>query len=176
MEKKILQVPTDKSKIYRQIVGSLNFILNITEQQQDVLAEIIKVNNEYILLEEKKRAKFVLSTEMRKEMRERIGLPDKQFNNVLHQIKKKTLMGIPIIDEENVLHPFLLVAPDAEGFKVEVILSLKDSIKVERSQPLNPPSVSATENTPQAEKPLAKPANGTEGIINNTLEDEITLI
>lgn len=119
-QKKIISLPTNQSKIYRQILAFMNFLLNLTPQEQDVLAEIIRLDDEYEVLSVDKRAKFILSTEMRKEMRLKIGVGEKQFNILLGKLKKKTLFGTPLLDDKGVLHPELKFKPDSDGFKFEV--------------------------------------------------------
>jgi hypothetical protein len=122
MKKKVLSLPTNKDKIYRQILALLNFLLEITPQEREVLAELIKLNNEYEALPPKKRAKFILSTDMRKETRELLEIEEKHYNNIVARLKKKTFLGNPIMDQDNVIHQELLFKPDPQGFKVEINL------------------------------------------------------
>jgi hypothetical protein len=118
--KKILSLPTSEKKIYRQILAFMNFILQATNQELDVLAEIIKMNNEYEALPNPKRAKFILSTDMRKEMREYLDIEEKQYNGVIAKLKKKLFQGTPILDDDGILHPGLVFKPSLDGFKIEV--------------------------------------------------------
>jgi len=121
-QKKIISLPTNSSKIYRQILAFMNFLLNLTPQERDILAEIIMLDNEYEALPQDKRAKFILSTDMRKEIREKLNIEEKQFNVILSRLKssKKSFMGRSILDENNILHPELKFKPDQDGFKFEV--------------------------------------------------------
>jgi hypothetical protein len=98
----------------------MNFMLNLTPQERDVLAEIIRLDNEYEALPVEKRAKFILSTDMRKEMREALVMEEKQFNVVISRLKKKLFFGKPLLDDKNILHPELKYKPDSEGFKIEI--------------------------------------------------------
>jgi hypothetical protein len=98
----------------------MNFMLNLTPQERDVLAEIIKLDNEYSILPEDKRAKFILSTDIRKEIRDVVKLEEKQFNVIISRLKKKLLFSRPLLDDNNVLHPELRYKPDEEGFKIEI--------------------------------------------------------
>jgi hypothetical protein len=98
----------------------MNFMLNLTPQERDVLAEIIKLDNEYSMLPEDKRAKFILSTDMRKEIRELVKLEEKQFNVIISRLKKKLLFNRALLDDNNILHPELRYKPDEEGFKIEI--------------------------------------------------------
>jgi len=95
-------------------------MLNLTPQERDVLAEIIKLDNEYEALPVDKRAKFILSTDMRKEIRELLEIEEKQFNVILSRLKKKTFGPKLILDENNILHKDLKFKPDGEGFRFEV--------------------------------------------------------
>jgi hypothetical protein len=98
----------------------MNFMLNLTPQERDVLAELIKLDNEYEALPVEKRAKFILSTDMRKEVREYLAMEEKQFNVVISRLKKKMLFNRPLLDDKNILHPELKYKPDSEGFKIEI--------------------------------------------------------
>ena len=121
-QQKIISLPTNQSKIYRQILAFMNFMLNLTPQERDVLAELIKLDNEYEALPQDKRAKFILSKDMRKEIRELLNMEEKQFNVILSRLKsdKKSFMGKPLIDENNIIHPELKFKPDDQGFRFEV--------------------------------------------------------
>jgi hypothetical protein len=100
----------------------MNFMLNLTPQERDVLAEVIKLDNEYEALPAEKRGKFILSTDMRKEIRENLNIEEKQFNVILSRLKspKKSFMGKALIDDNNIIHPELKFKPDNDGFKFEV--------------------------------------------------------
>jgi hypothetical protein len=123
-QRKVISLPSNEKKIYRQILAFMNFMLNLTLQERDVLAELIKLDNEYEALPPDKRGKFILSTDMRKEIREELGMEEKQFNVVLSRLKsdKKVFMGKPLIDDNNSIHPELRFKPDNDGFKFEVNL------------------------------------------------------
>jgi hypothetical protein len=121
-QKKIISLPTNEGKIYRQILAFMNFMLNLTPQERDVLAEVIKLDNEYEALPPEKRGKFILSTDMRKEIREALNIEEKQFNVILSRLKspKKSFMGKALIDDNNIIHPELKFKPDQDGFRFEV--------------------------------------------------------
>lgn len=121
-QKKVISLPTNEGKIYRQILAFMNFMLNLTPQERDILAEVIKLDNEYEALPPEKRGKFILSTDMRKEIRESLNIEEKQFNVILSRLKspKKSFMGKPLIDDNNIIHPELKFKPDQDGFKFEV--------------------------------------------------------
>ena len=121
-QRKVISLPTNERKIYRQILAFMNFMLNLTPQERDVLAEVIKLDNEYEALPPEKRGKFILSTDMRKEIREALNIEEKQFNVILSRLKspKKSFMGKALIDDNNIIHPELKFKPDQEGFKFEV--------------------------------------------------------
>jgi hypothetical protein len=122
MVKKIITLPTNDSKIYKQILAFMNFMLNATNQEREVLAELIRLNHDYDALPPDKRAKFILSTDMRKETRDALGIEEKQFNTIISRLKKKNFLGRPVLDADNIVHPELLFKPDSEGFKIEINL------------------------------------------------------
>jgi hypothetical protein len=98
----------------------MNFMLNITPQERNVLAELIRLDHEYQALPQDKRGKFILSTDMRKEIREELKIEEKQFNVIISRLKKKLVMGKALLGEDNSIHPELLFQPDHEGFRIEV--------------------------------------------------------
>ena len=79
MIKKIITLPTNDSKIYKQILAFLNFMLELTPQEREVLSELIRLNQEYEALPADKRAKFILSTDMRKEIRELLEIEEETY-------------------------------------------------------------------------------------------------
>jgi hypothetical protein len=143
-QRKVISLPSNEKKIYRQILAFMNFMLNLTLQERDVLAELIRLDNEYEALPPDKRGKFILSTDMRKEIREELGMEEKQFNVVLSRLKstKKVFMGRPLIDENNIMHPELKFKPDNDGFKFEVNLVMT------AIQPVKTSMIDYVETTP----------------------------
>jgi hypothetical protein len=164
MTKKIITLPTDDSKIYKQILAFMNFMLNATNQERGVLAELIRLNHEYIALPPDRRAKFILSTDMRKETREALGIEEKQFNTIISRLKKKTFMGLPVVDQDNIVHKELLFKPDREGFKIEInLINSKAAMPEEKVEaPIEEPA-KVKENS------IAPPANGTDNIIEENV-------
>lgn len=131
MKTKTIVIPSNDNKVYRQVLAVLKFISNLSDQENDTLAQLIKLNYEYMALPEDRRAKFLLSTEMRKEMRTHANIEEKQFNGLIARLKKKNFMGSPILSEEGILNPNLFFKPDEEGFKIEVIFKfVSDSVQI----------------------------------------------
>jgi hypothetical protein len=153
-QRKVISLPSNEKKIYRQILAFMNFMLNLTLQERDVLAELIRLDNEYEALPPDKRGKFILSTDMRKEIREELGMEEKQFNVVLSRLKstKKVFMGRPLIDENNIMHPELKFKPDNDGFKFEVNLVMT-AIKPSTPQPIQEEIVTTPTTTPTSTPP-----------------------
>ena len=138
MIKKIISLPTNDSKIYRQILAFLNFMLELTPQEREVLAELVRLNHEYEALPAEKRAKFILSTDMRKETRELLDIEEKQFNGVVARLKKKTFLGKPIMNNQNIIHSELLFKPDKEGYRIEINLINKKSVSNKKVVSIKP--------------------------------------
>lgn len=161
MEKKILSLPTNERKIYAQVLMFLNFMLNLSDQERGVLAQIIKLNNDYETLSPDKRAKFILSTDMRKEMCEELDISIAHFAVVLSSIKKKTFLGThQILDDKNVIHPYLMFKPDEEGFRIEVdfnkVEEEEEVIKPPKKQVVVKPTDEKEIPSEVKEKPLVK--------------------
>jgi hypothetical protein len=113
----------------------MNFMLNLTPQERDVLAELIRLDNEYAALPEDKRAKFILSTDMRKEIRDLVKIEEKQFNVIISRLKKKLLFNKPLIDDNNLLHQELRYKPDQDGFRIEVNLVMTETPSIPTTAP-----------------------------------------
>lgn len=136
-QKKIISLPTNEEKIYKQILAFMGFMMNITSQERDILAELIRLDNEYEVLPPEKRGKFILSTDMRKEIQKKLDIKEKQFNVLISKLKndpKKFFLGKPLIDENNILHPELNWKPDSEGFTIEINLIMTQFVKKQREE------------------------------------------
>lgn len=159
MEKKIISLPTNERKIYAQVLMFLNFMLNLSDQERNILAQIIKLNNEYETLSPEKRAKFILSTDMRKEMCDELDISIAHFAVVLSSIKKKKFLKThPILDDNNIVHPYLMFKPDKEGFRIEVDFTNVEDIKQkeEVSDSNNDIDNKVNEDLSNQERPLVK--------------------
>lgn len=159
-QRKIISLPSNPSKIYKQILAFMNFMLNLTPQERDVLAEIIKLDNEYSMLPEDKRAKFILSTDMRKEIRDLVKLEEKQFNVIISRLKKKLLFTRPLLDDNNILHPELRYKPDQEGFKIEINFVMT-SVQSPVAQPIEEPSFNTKLETEMVKQAIDIPLPAT---------------
>lgn len=136
MVTKIIPIPSNDNKIYRQILGVLNFAMKLTPQEIDVLGELIKLNHEYSALPEDKRARFILSTDMRKEIRTDLNMEEKQLNSLIARLKKRKFMGLDILSSDGIIHKELLFNPDEEGFKIEIILKKTAGIPEKEDKPV----------------------------------------
>lgn len=175
MIKRLIQIPTNNNKIYQQILAIMNFIIDATEQERQVLSELIRLNNEFSALEEDKRAKFILSTDMRKEMRENLNIQEKQFNTLISRLKKKELFGKPLLSEKGILHSELLFTPDEEGY--EIVFRIKREKETEQTEKTVKKLESKKENSAiHKEKRIPPLANGEKGIVENPHEGNITLL
>lgn len=176
MVKKIVQIPTNEDKIYKQILSVMNFLFEATEQERDVLAELIKLNKEYEVLEEEKRAKFILSTDIRKEIREKLDIGDKQFAGLISRLKSKnTFDGEPFINKKGVVHPSLLMFPNEEGYEITISLRInKEIIAPEKKETKTKTKLKKEKIENITEHKVASPANTAEVLDDNL--DNITLI
>jgi len=150
-QRKVISLPTNSTKIYRQVLAFMNFMLNLTPQERDVLAELISLNNEYEALPEDKRAKFILSTDVRKEIREDLDIQEKQFNVIISKLRKKNMFGKPLINDKNVLHSELQFKPDSDGFRIEVNLVMTAEVKKEKKEKVEEVEEVIEEKTPPKE-------------------------
>lgn len=122
MKNRIINIPTNDEVIYRQILEFLLVSSDFSPQEKDVIAEYIKLNNDYSALPIERRLKFIFSSDVRKEVADKLGMTDaNQVSTVISKIKKKKYLGTPIFDEDNKLMDALLFAPgNKEGFQITI--------------------------------------------------------
>jgi hypothetical protein len=126
MEKIIINLPYKPQLINRQLVKFFNFAMDLTNQEQVVLAKLIEYNIEYASLEPLKRAKFILSSTIRKEICDSIGIKTAAFNQLLLRLKKKKYFNNYIINADGVLASGLMFTPDKDGLEIKI--SFKNDI------------------------------------------------
>lgn len=133
-----------EENIYVKLLAFLNFSLEATPQEREVLAALIQLNHEYEGLPAERRAKFILSTDMRKEVREKLDIEEKQFNTIISRLRKKTFMGVPVFGKNDVITDLLLIKPDKEGLLIGFSMQLKQKATKE---------IKREEETIEKEKP-----------------------
>lgn len=101
---KTIQIKTNGIKFYRQLLEVLRSIPPINKlrpKEVDVLAEIMLQSVKYREHEEGLRNTIIFSTNIRKEMRDKIGIGEDSFNNNLSILRKHK-----ILTKDNKLNPF----------------------------------------------------------------------
>lgn len=187
MKRHVINIPTDDSKLYKQILSFMNFLIGATDQERQVLAELIRLNHEYEALPVDKRAKFILSTDMRKEVREKLKIEDGQFNGLLLRLKKHKYMGKPVLTKEGVVNEGLLFKADEKGIKIEINMIMSQQ-PIERKETEEPITIdesseekqespaSSQEETAGAAYKHAKPANESAIYLSDVDDDELTIL
>jgi hypothetical protein len=106
-----LKVPTSKDKIYIQFLRIVNFLIYdksesgeinrspLTNKELDVLASMMYYNDKYRKLPEKERAEYIMSSDVRKKIRSKVGIKANHLNNVISRLKTKNYMGASILEE-----------------------------------------------------------------------------
>lgn len=100
---KVIPIKTDKDKFYRQVLEVLRSVPPINKlrpKELDVLAELLKQKDTYVLLGAHKYT-VIFSTENRKAIREQCELSVESFNNILSALRKYN-----IITKDNKLNQF----------------------------------------------------------------------
>ena len=88
--KRYIEIPTNENLIYRHIIEFLLIGTSYSNQEKDVLAEFIKLSNDYSALPVDKRNKFIFSQEMKKEVAVKLGMKEwRQVSTVISTIKSK---------------------------------------------------------------------------------------
>ena len=125
---RVLEIPSNETLVYRQILEFLLVGSKFTPQEKDVLAEYIKLNNDYEALPQDKRNKFIFSAEIRKEVAEKLGIDNEnQVSTVLSTIKKKDYAGMKVLDSDNNINSHLLIKPNLDAGDYKIIINFKKS-------------------------------------------------
>jgi hypothetical protein len=117
MDKKVSLI-TDNAQIYKHILGFMNFGMNLTNKEIEVLAEFVRLNNDYEALDPERRAKFIFSTDIRKDVVTNLDIDESSLNNILSRLRKATFMGKPILSKENIICEDLLCKPRTDGYTI----------------------------------------------------------
>lgn len=146
MKKQVFNMKVTEDNIYVKLLAFLNFSLEATPQEREVLAALIKLNHEYEALPADRRAKFILSTDMRKEVREFLDIEEKQFNTIISRLRKKKFMGVPVFDKNDIINDLLLIKPDEDGLLIGFSMKLEKATKEEKKEE---PIIEESEEKPE---------------------------
>lgn len=103
-----LQVPTDKDRIYDQFLTIVNFLIYeikdaepisspLTNKELMVLGAIMFYNDKYRNLPQPERAEYIMGTDIRRKIRDRLDLKANHLNNVIARLKQKYYLGQPLL-------------------------------------------------------------------------------
>jgi hypothetical protein len=134
--KRYIEIPTNENLIYRHIIEFLLIGTSYSNQEKDVLAEFIKLSNDYSALPVDKRNKFIFSQEMKKEVAVKLGMKEwRQVSTVISTIKSKDLYGLKVIDDDNNILESLLIKPDLNVGSYNIIINFtKSNLKIQNEQ------------------------------------------
>ena len=104
-----LQVPTNKDRIYDQFLTIINFLIYendkgnaklspLTNKELSVLAAVMYYNDKYRKLPQPERSEYIMSTDVRKKIRTKLGLKANHLNNIIARLKQKHYLGQPVLD------------------------------------------------------------------------------
>lgn len=132
-----LQVPTDPESVYSQFLTIVNFLIYeiketpiaspLTNKELEVLASIMYYNAKYRNLPNPERAEYIMSSDIRKKIRERLGLQANHLNNIVARLKQKHYLGYPILQNTQ-LSPALDIYLDS-NISIEFKLTYENSTK-----------------------------------------------
>jgi hypothetical protein len=97
-----IPIKTNKEIFYRQFLELLRSISpfnSLRSRELDILGQILYQNNKYKDVSINTRHLIIFSTEVRKEMRDNVGVSEEIFNNNLSGLRKSKLL-----DSSNRLH------------------------------------------------------------------------
>lgn len=87
----VISVPTNKRKFFRQaleILKPIPPISYLTKGKLDFVAELLYLNYEYRSIEKTLRDKILFEYSTKHDIRERLGVSEAVFNNMLHSLRK----------------------------------------------------------------------------------------
>lgn len=104
-----LQVPTNKDRIYDQFLAIINFLIYendkgnaklspLTNKELSVLAAIMYYNDRYRKLPQPERSEYIMSTDVRRKIRNKLDLKANHLNNIIARLKQKYYLGQPILN------------------------------------------------------------------------------
>ena len=103
-----LQVPTDKERVYDQFLAIVNFLIYeikdqpvsspLTNKELEVLASLMYYNSKYRNLPNPERSEYIMSTDIRKKIRERLDLQANHLNNIIARLKQKYYLGYALLN------------------------------------------------------------------------------
>jgi len=86
---KIIPIPTDERKFFRQYLELAAPLLRLREKERRVLAELLYYNYKYKAMDEEERFILIFSTSIRKKIMEELKVSDAVLNNNLSELRKK---------------------------------------------------------------------------------------
>lgn len=103
-----LQVPTNKDRIYDQFLAIINFLIYeddkgnaklspLTNKELSVLAAVMYYNDKYRNLPQPERSEYIMSTDVRKKIRNKLGLKANHLNNIIARLRQKYYLGQAIL-------------------------------------------------------------------------------
>ena len=103
-----LKVPTDKERVYNQFLTIVNFLIYeinentveispLTNKELEVLASIMYYNDKYRNLPNPERAEYIMSSDIRKKIRDRLNLQANHLNNIVARLRQKYYLGYPLL-------------------------------------------------------------------------------
>ena len=121
---KSIKLLANEPTLYKKYVTIINTIynLNISKQQQYILAEILYQNNKYRDIEINERNILIFSTKIRKEMMERLGIEDCTFNNNISLFRKQSGLLGTILIGKNLNDKYALYLDKEINLNIKLIL------------------------------------------------------
>ena len=158
-----LQVPTNKNKIYDQFLAIINFLIYendkgntklspLTNKELSVLAAVMYYNDKYRKLPQPERSEYIMSTDVRKKIRNKLGLKANHLNNIIARLKQKYYLGQPVLNNAQ-LASTLDIYLDSD-ISIEFKLNYAELPK--ESESTNPePSEEVRSRSRESEQPIS---------------------
>ena len=107
MEKSI-PIKTTSKTFYRQYLEILNPLIKLRKRELDVLASLLRYNNQLLKVPEEHRWKIIFEYDTKTEIRTDLNLSEAGMNNMLSALRKKKII------KNNRVAKWLLIYPGEE--------------------------------------------------------------
>lgn len=121
MKGKELKLNTNSSRFFRQYLEVIKIFSpynKLRAKELDVLAEFMMYNNKHSSIEYEDRWKLIMHYGVKVEIRDRLGMSEASFNNILSDLRKKKILVNNKIPEK-----FLFTIGDHFEFKINFIIN-----------------------------------------------------
>ncbi len=117
-----IKIPTNVRKFFRQYIGLMQPILNLTDREAEVFSELLYhsyLRRDIGNLQD--RFTLVFESDTRIQIQEVLNISASAFRNYIMSLRKKGLIG-----KGNVIHPRFLIIPNGDPINITFTFEFKE--------------------------------------------------